>query len=81
MSTMIAEAQNTDSEEGLQKANKKLQTAAGIFSNLKDRVVGLMEQEPKPDLEPDCLSVLAALCLAQAQEMVVQKALKVSYLF
>ena len=41
-------------------------------------MVGLMEQEPTPDLEPDCLGVLSALCLAQAQEMVVQKALKVS---
>jgi len=76
MSTMIAESQNLDSEDGLQKANKKLQVAAGIFTALRDRVVGLMEQEPTPDLEPDCLSVLSALCLAQAQEMVVQKALK-----
>ena len=33
-------------------------------------------QEPTPDLEPETLSVLTALCLAQAQEMVVQKALK-----
>ena len=76
MNTMIAESQNFDSEEGLQKANKKLQVAAGIFSALRDRVVGLMEQEPTPDLEPDCLGVLSSLCLAQAQEMVVQKALK-----
>ena len=44
MSTMIAEAQNLDSEDGLQKANKKLQVAAGIFTALRDRVVGLMEQ-------------------------------------
>ena len=76
MSTLIAESQNLDSEEGLQKANKKLQTAAGIFSCLKERVVGMMEQEPTPDLEPECLAVLASLCLSQAQEMVVQKALK-----
>jgi len=76
VSTMIAESQNLDSEEGLQKANKKLQTAAGILTCLKERVVGLMEQEPTPDLEPECLAVLASLCLAQAQEMVVQKALK-----
>ena len=33
-------------------------------------------KEPTPDLEPETLSVLTALCLAQAQEMVVQKALK-----
>ena len=76
MSTLIAESQNLDSEEGLQKANKKLQSAAGILTCLKERVVGLMEQEPTPDLEPECLAVLASLCLSQAQEMVVQKALK-----
>jgi len=74
--TQIAESQNLDSEEGLQKANKKLQVAAGIFTVLKDRVVAAIEQEPTPDLEPETLSVLTALCLAQAQEMVVQKALK-----
>ena len=79
MSTMIAESQNFDSEEGLQKANKKLQFASGVFSSLKDRVVGLMEQDPTPDLEPDCLSILSNLCLAQAQEMVVQKAIKVNH--
>jgi len=76
LSTQIAETQNLDSEEGLQKANKKLQAAAGIFNSLKDRVVGLIEQEPTPDLEPECLGVLASLALAQAQELVVQKAMK-----
>jgi programmed cell death 6-interacting protein len=65
-----------DSEEGLQKANKKMQSAAGIFAFLKERVVGAIEQEPTPDLEPEALGVLASLCLAQAQEMVVQKAIK-----
>ena len=44
LSTQIAETQNLDSEDGLQKANKKLQSAAGIFTALKDRVVGLIEQ-------------------------------------
>ena len=33
-----------ESEEGLQKANKKLQSAAGIFAFLKERVVGAIEQ-------------------------------------
>ena len=40
----IAEACNVESEEGLQKANKKLQSAAGIFAFLKERVVGAIEQ-------------------------------------
>jgi len=76
LATQISEAQNLDSEEGLKTANKKLQVAAGIFSALKDRVVGAIEQEPTPDLDPETLSVLSSLCLAQAQELVVQKALK-----
>ena len=76
LSTQIAEAQNMESEEGLQKANKRLQAAAGIFAHLKERVVGAIEQEPTPDLEPEALGVLSSLCLAQAQEMVVQKAVK-----
>jgi len=76
LSTQIAETQNMDSEEGLQKANKKLQSAAGIFLQLKEGVMGAIEQEPTPDLEPEALSVLSSLCLAQAQEMVVQKAIK-----
>jgi len=58
------------------KANKKLQSAAGIFLQLKEGVMGAIEQEPTPDLEPEALSVLSSLCLAQAQEMVVQKAMK-----
>lgn len=76
LSTQIAEAQNLDCEEGLQKANKRLQAAAGIFSHLKEGVVGTIEQEPTPDLEQEALTVLSSLCLAQAQEMVVQKAIK-----
>lgn len=43
LSTQIAETQNLDSEDGLKKANKKLQSAAGIFTALKERVVGLIE--------------------------------------
>ena len=51
LSTQIAETQNLDGEEGLQKANKKLQSAAGIFIALKDRVVGLIEQVGTLDLK------------------------------
>jgi programmed cell death 6-interacting protein len=76
MCTQIAAVQNLESEEGLKKANKHLQTAAGIFNQLKDRVVAAIEQEPTPDLEPETLTLLSAICLAQAQELVVQKALK-----
>ena len=34
--TQIAASQNLDSEDGLQKGNKKLQAAAGAFSALKE---------------------------------------------
>ncbi len=59
----------------MQKALKKLQLAAGIFAQLKTSVVGLIQTDPTPDLEPDTLSVLSDLMLAQAQEMVVQRAI------
>ena len=44
LSTQIAETQNLDSEEGLQKAIKMLQSAAGVLQALKNRDEGLIEQ-------------------------------------
>jgi programmed cell death 6-interacting protein len=55
---------------------KHLQLASGLFTHLKDSVVGLIQQDPTPDLEPETLGVLGELMLAQAQEMVVVKSLK-----
>lgn len=75
MNSAIAAAQNVHSEDGLQKANKKFQVAAGIFTHLKQRVRSDVAQEPTPDLEPEALGVLSTICLAQAQEMVVLKAI------
>ena len=72
----VASEQNLDDSESLQKAMKKLQLAAGIFQHLKEIVVGLLQQDPTPDLDPETLGVLAELMLAQAQEMVVTKAIK-----
>ncbi|TRY67905.1 hypothetical protein TCAL_03284 [Tigriopus californicus] len=69
MASAHAAEQNFDTPEGLQKALKRLQLAAGIFQYLKDSVVGLIQQDPTPDLEPDTLNVLSDLMLAQAQEM------------
>jgi len=76
LNTAIAQASNLTLEEGLQRANKKFQVAAGIFGFLKQSVVAAIDQEPTPDLEPDALAVMSALCLAQAQEMVVLKSIQ-----
>ena len=71
----MAADQNLNSSEGLQKALKRLQVAAGIFAHLKDSAVGAIQQDPTPDMEPEALSVIADLMLAQAQEMVACKAI------
>ena len=52
-----------------------LQSAAGIFAHLKVIVHGSLQQEPTPDLQPDTLAALSALCLAQAQEVITVKAI------
>lgn len=52
-----------------------LQNSAGIFNNLKGSVMLLVQQDPTPDLNPDTLGALASLMLAQAQEIIVHKAI------
>ena len=52
---------------------KRLQLASGIFLHLKEIVVGMIRQDPTPDLEPETLAVISDLMLAQAQEMVALK--------
>ena len=64
-----------ETTEGLQKAAKRLQAAAGIFAHLRDHAVAALQSDPTPDLEPDTLSVVADLMLAQAQEIVTLKAI------
>lgn len=51
------------------------QSAAGIFQHLKGIVHSAVQQEPTPDLQPDTLTALAALCVAQAQEVITVKAI------
>ena len=51
------------------------QQSAGILGHLKGSVIGAIQQEPTPDLNPDALGALSALMLAQAQELFVQKAI------
>ena len=71
----MAADQNLETSEGLQKAIKKLQTAAGIYAHLRDHAVAAIQTDPTPDLEPETLSVVADLMLAQAQEIVTLKAI------
>ena len=51
-----------------------LQQSCGILGHLKDIVLSHVQQEPTPDLNPDTLSALAAVMLAQAQESIYRKA-------
>ena len=51
------------------------QTAAGIFTTVSAPLpASTTEQKPTPDLSSDCATALSSLCLAQAQEIVLKKA-------
>ena len=50
------------------------QQASGLLGHLKDIVMSHVQQEPTPDLNPDTVSCLAAIMLAQAQEVIYKKA-------
>ena len=52
------------------------QQAAGIFGHLKDSVLSLLQMTPTPDLDPDLLSALSALMVAQGQEAILMKAIQ-----
>merc|ERR1719189_1751407 len=54
----------------------KTKLAASIFAHLKDTAVAAVQRDPTPDLNPETLGILSELMLAQAQEMVVIKAMK-----
>ena len=56
---MIAAGENFETDDGLQKALKKLQFAAGIFTHLKDTSVSAIQRDPTPDLDPDTLGILS----------------------
>ncbi|KAK3859625.1 hypothetical protein Pcinc_034275 [Petrolisthes cinctipes] len=75
LQSQVAAGQSGDSDEALKKSAKLFQSAAGIFTHLKSVVHGSVQQEPTPDLQPETLAALAALCVAQAQEVVTVKAI------
>uniref|UniRef100_A0A0R3RFX1 BRO1 domain-containing protein n=1 Tax=Elaeophora elaphi TaxID=1147741 RepID=A0A0R3RFX1_9BILA len=72
----IAASQPMRTDEELKTAAKYFQQSAGVFAHLKDTILGIVQQEPTPDLMPDTLSVLSIIMLAQAQEAIYIKAEK-----
>lgn len=53
------------------------QQAAGLFTAVSAPVPeSTTEQKPTPDLGSDCALALSSLCLAQAQELVLRKAIQ-----
>ncbi|XP_037945871.1 programmed cell death 6-interacting protein-like [Teleopsis dalmanni] len=72
----VAAAQSLDCDDGLKMALKLLQQSAGIFQYLKGATPAAIPSEPTPDLTQDMLTVLQALMIAQAQEVVILKAIK-----
>lgn len=73
--SQVAAVQSQESDEGLKLAAKLLQSASGVFSYLKANVMGALQQEPTPDLNPEILATLSSLMLAEAQEIFVIKAI------
>ena len=54
---------------------RMFQTAAGLFTAVSAPLpASTTEQKPTPDLSSDCATALSSLCLAQAQEIVLKKA-------
>ncbi|ODN01538.1 hypothetical protein Ocin01_05124 [Orchesella cincta] len=78
-SALGADYRASNNDEGLKNAAKCYQNAAGIFINLcetKQETLGITEGYTLTnDLNSDALSALAALMVAQAQEMFVTKAI------
>lgn len=76
LSTQVGAAQDLATEDGMKKAVKMFQLAAGIFSAVSTPPPSSpSEQKPTPDLSPEAAAALSSLCLAQAQEVVLQKAM------
>ena len=77
--SQVAAIQSQESDEGLKLATKLLQASSGIFSYLKANVMGALQQEPTPDLNPETLGALSSLMVAEAQEIFVIKVFKIFY--
>ena len=75
LNSCIAAAQDLESGECLQLALKYLQTSAGIFKYLKDNVESAFKKDTIMDCWSETLDFLTNLMIAQAQEMVIFKAI------
>ena len=75
-----SELTNND-EEALKSAVRLLNQAAGAFAHIRDQMTPLVSRADCTfDMYPETLSVLAALMLAQAQEVVCLKAVAAAQL-
>lgn len=72
--SQIAAEQNFHNDDGLKRAAKLYQQAAGVFLYLKDCVLSCVQKDPTPDLHPDTLTALQTIMLGQAQEVFYIKA-------
>ncbi|ULU01765.1 hypothetical protein L3Y34_001811 [Caenorhabditis briggsae] len=71
--SQIAAAQQFHTDDEIKISAKLFQQSAGVFARLRDVVLGMVQQEPTPDLMPDTLAALSALMVAQAQEAIYIK--------
>lgn len=74
--SQIAASQQFHTDDEIKTSAKLFQQSAGVFARLKDTVLGMVQQDPTPDLMPDTLAALSALMVAQAQEAIYIKGYK-----
>uniref|UniRef100_A0A8R1IJ38 BRO1 domain-containing protein n=1 Tax=Caenorhabditis japonica TaxID=281687 RepID=A0A8R1IJ38_CAEJA len=74
--SQIAASQQFHTDDEIKTSSKLFQQAAGVFARLRDTVLGMVQQDPTPDLMPDTLAALSALMVAQAQEAIYIKGYK-----
>ncbi|CAI2348068.1 unnamed protein product [Caenorhabditis sp. 36 PRJEB53466] len=74
--SQIAASQQFHTDDEIKTSAKLFQQSAGVFARLRDTVLGMVQQDPTPDLMPDTLAALSALMVAQAQEAIYIKGYK-----
>jgi len=75
--TQVGSKQDLTVEEGMKKAVKMFQMAAGILAAVSTPPPSSpSEQKPTPDLSPESAQALSCLCVAQAQEVILMKAIQ-----